>query len=293
MKAEATGYPLILLQIQLAKELKTEQIKESAFKKELFMNEETLKNNIATKPLWEQELATLKDFKIILDTNTTQDFHCQSWNGKAFEDFTIYKKDDSAEYKQKRLEELFWNNFDNALEKSGAEQTFFKYRGLTIKGVANDRQTNFSFFLEDKQGNYIEPDNLTYTTKEGNVMANDLRSVVRFNGFWLRVNNFCNKINESIENKEKNLYKNAEIIATLSKKVQNNIYPRAEYLEALRKDNRLVIDEIQKMSKEKDYKSNFEPQSSTILDRFKNIEQSKNSLFTSKLSLNCSLFSSV
>lgn len=72
MKAEATGNPLILLQIQLAKELKTEQIKESAFKKELFMKEETLKNNIATKPLWEQELATLKGFKTILDANILQ-----------------------------------------------------------------------------------------------------------------------------------------------------------------------------------------------------------------------------
>lgn len=272
MKAEATGNPLILLQIQLAKELKTEQIKESAFKKELFMNEETLKNNIATKPLWEQELATLKGFKAILDANTLQNFSCKSWNGEEFEDFTIHKKDDSAESKQKRLEELFWQNFDNALEKSGTEQIFFEYRGLTIKGIANDK-TNFSFFLEDKQGNYIEPDNLIYTTKEGNVVANNLRSVVRFNGFWSRVNNFCNKINESIENKEKNLHKNAEIITTLSEKVQNNIYPRAEYLESLRKDNRLVIDEIQKMSKEKDYKSNFEPQSPKILAKIKNLEQ--------------------
>lgn len=269
MKAEATGNPLILLQIQLSKELKTEQIKEAAFKKELFMNEETLKNNIATKPLWEQELASLKGFKAILDANTLQDFSCKSWNGKEFENFTIYKKDDNAESKQKRLEELFWQNFDNTLAKSEIEQTFFEYRGLTIKGVSNDRQTNFRFFLEDKQGNYIEPDNLIYTTKEGNVIANDLHSVVHFNGFWSRINNFCNKISESIENKEKNLQKNAEIIITLSEKVQNTIYPRAEYLEALRKDNRLVIDEIQKMSKEKHYKSDFEPQSPKILLKMK------------------------
>lgn len=51
--------------------------------------------------------------------------------------------------------------------------------------------------------------------------------------------------------------------------MQNTIYPRAEYLETLRKDNRLVIDEIQKMSKEKHYKSDFEPQSPKILLKMK------------------------
>lgn len=34
-----------------------------------------------------------------------------------------------------------------------------------------------------------------------------------------------------------------------------------------------MIDEIQKMSKEKDYKSNFEPQSPKILAKIKNLEQ--------------------
>lgn len=101
---------------------------------------------------------------------------------------------------------------------------------------------------------------------------------MRFGGFWQRVNNFCNKIDESIQNNAKKLVKNAEIIATLSKKVQDKTYPRIEYLEALRKDNRLVIDEIQKMSKEKDYESDFEPQSLKILDQLKSIEQPKNDI---------------
>lgn len=110
------------------------------------------------KPNWEQELASLKGFKAILDVNTLQDFSCKAWNGKEFENFTIHKKDDNAESKQKRLEELFWQNFDNTLAKSEIEQTFFEYRGLTIKGVSNfTKKCRNNYNFERKSAKYYLP----------------------------------------------------------------------------------------------------------------------------------------
>ncbi len=95
MKAEATGNPLMLLQVQLSKELKTESIKESAFKREFFMNEENLKRNMDYKPILEQELQTLKGLKGILDTNKPSiNFICQAFNGEALERFEIIKHND-------------------------------------------------------------------------------------------------------------------------------------------------------------------------------------------------------
>ncbi|ENL3964678.1 hypothetical protein AB5A98_001740, partial [Campylobacter jejuni] len=38
------------------------------------------------------------------------------------------------------------------------------------------------------------------------------------------------------------------------------------YLEALREDNRIIMDEIEKMSKQKNYKSDFVPKSPKILE---------------------------
>ncbi|HEE6708481.1 TPA: hypothetical protein R7179_001722, partial [Campylobacter jejuni subsp. jejuni] len=38
------------------------------------------------------------------------------------------------------------------------------------------------------------------------------------------------------------------------------------YLEALREDNRIIMDEIEKMSKQKNYKSDFVPKSAKILE---------------------------
>ena len=44
------------------------------------------------------------------------------------------------------------------------------------------------------------------------------------------------------------------------------IYKRKDYLEALREDNRIVIEEIEKMSKQKGYKNDFVPKSAKILE---------------------------
>ncbi|HEG2479937.1 TPA: hypothetical protein SCY63_002001, partial [Campylobacter coli] len=43
-------------------------------------------------------------------------------------------------------------------------------------------------------------------------------------------------------------------------------YKRKDYLEALREDNRIIMDEIEKMSKQKNYKSDFLPKSAKILE---------------------------
>ncbi|ELH6811230.1 hypothetical protein Q9F50_001790, partial [Campylobacter jejuni] len=43
-------------------------------------------------------------------------------------------------------------------------------------------------------------------------------------------------------------------------------YKRKDYLEALREDNRIVMEEIEKMSKQKDYKSSFMPKSTKFLE---------------------------
>ncbi|MDE5603398.1 MAG: hypothetical protein K2I71_05720, partial [Helicobacter sp.] len=43
-------------------------------------------------------------------------------------------------------------------------------------------------------------------------------------------------------------------------------YERKDYLETLREDNRMVMSEIEKTSKQKDYKSSFVPKSTKILE---------------------------
>lgn len=272
MKAQATGNPLILMQIQLAKELKIETIKESAFKKELFMNEETIKKNIDIKPLLEEEISTLKDIIKILQNNPkSQNFTCEAYNGEIFEKFEINKDDNNT---QKKLEEIFWKNFHNAID-SNQETYFFKYRGLTITGLANQNNQSFNFIINNKD-KFIEPENLQYKSYKNN--QNELENIINFSGLWARINNFCNidRLYLIIEEKESNIKKSENIVSTLSKKIINKEYPRNEYLTALRNDNKQIINEIRKMSSKKGYISTFKPKSQIILSKLE--EKKKNDL---------------
>lgn len=64
-----------------------------------------------------------------------------------------------------------------------------------------------------------------------------------------------------IENLEKEIVELKSITGDNTPK-----YKRKDYLEALREDNRIIMDEIEKMSKQKNYKSDFVPKSAKILE---------------------------
>ncbi len=281
MKAEAVGNPLMLLQIQIASELRKENAKEAAFKKELFDNEETLRKNKEARPLFEKELSDLISIKNILNANPKgEHFVCECFD-LASGEFKIHeikaeKKTESSKNpneerekakenpQQATLEKAFWDNFDNLFNSGGDEAVFFKYRGLSIGGSFSNDMKSFSFYLADSAHNYIEPDNLTYTINPNNILQNDFRSVIKFSGLWARINNFASNIDKQIQAQEEKITKNTEVVAYLSEQIKNDTYPNAEYLDALRKDNNEVIKEIQKMSQTKGHISEFKPKSFEI-----------------------------
>ncbi len=274
MKAEAVGNPLMLLQIQIANELRKENAKEAAFKKELFDNEETLHKNKEARPLFKKELSNLINIKDILNENPKgEHFKCECFeNGefKAYEIISDSKKVESSNTQTKQnpqqvaLEKAFWDNFDNLFNSEAGESIFFKYRGLTIGGSFSNDMKGFSFYIADSKNNYIEPDNLSYRINTSNILENDFRSVIKFNGLWARINNFFSNIYEHIQSQEVKLLKNTEVIEYLSKQIKHNEYPNATYLDALRRDNNQIIKEIQKMSQQKGYVSTFAPKSFEI-----------------------------
>jgi hypothetical protein len=55
MKAEATGNPFILMQVQLSSDLKKEEMIYNNYKKEIFNNEEALKKSIDYIPIFQKE----------------------------------------------------------------------------------------------------------------------------------------------------------------------------------------------------------------------------------------------
>lgn len=392
MKAAATGNPLFLTQQQIKAELRKEENRERAFKRDLFALQERLKREIAYTPLLENELTTLKDIKNTLDSNPKgESFVCECFDGERFHSIKI---DDGKSLKEKELdsaikattkeleigisfqktgteskqieelkakldslkleraellyptmdklkeaankleprsngeakrfiedfikplelkmdkneldslshsitqkaqenarkaltlsgqaqlaeasenkktaqekafEDMFWKNFDNALNSGGDEVPLFKYRGMQMNGMFNDRLDEFSLKITDSSGkNYIEPKNLVYTMNRGNMFDNNWRNKISFNGLWRRINNVCNDIDKHIATQQKALITNSEVIKETQEQLKNGEYPNKAYLEALRNDDRQILIEINKSATNKDYKSTFEAKSPQI-----------------------------
>ncbi|MGI7345901.1 hypothetical protein ACNGA7_08895, partial [Campylobacter coli] len=146
------------------------------------------------------------------------------------------------------------------------EYKVLEFKGLLISGERTDLNT-LNFYVSTTDGKtIIEPENLIYKRDEKTFFK--LESYVNFGGFVKRLNNFYNdleKFTQLNKNKIENLEK--EIVELKSITGDNTPkYKRKNYLEALREDNRIIMDEIEKMSKQKNYKSDFVPKSAKILE---------------------------
>ena len=99
----------------------------------------------------------------------------------------------------------------------------------------------------------------------------DFGEIVSLGGLITRINNFYNGIDERIHKIENQLRNLAAEVSELEKITGKNTkqYPRYDYLLALREDETTIMTEIEKMSKEKTYKSNYIPKSRAILESMK------------------------
>ena len=119
---------------------------------------------------------------------------------------------------------------------------------------------------------FVELENLVY--KQDNQLLS-LANEVSFRDFITKVNNFYNNLDKFISQQNAQIQK-LELEITELKSITGDNTPkhkRKDYLEALREDNGIVMEETEKMSKQKDYKISFVPKSAKILEELNNISQ--------------------
>ncbi|ECP8959922.1 helicase, partial [Campylobacter jejuni] len=272
MKAEATGNPLILLQVQLSSDLRQEEMLYSGYKRQIHNNEESLKNNISKINYLKKNTEIYTTLKTIVDSNTNEHFQgkyyeIQSSNEAIAKDFIIFKDDnsDSNKARQKEIELVFNKNIETLSKDYQKEYKIFEYKGLLISGEKTSLNT-LSFYISTLDGKtFVEPENLVY--KQDSQLLS-LANEVNFRGFMTKVNNFYNNLDKFISQENAQIQKLELEITELKSITGDNTpkYKRKDYLEALREDNRIVMEEIEKMSKQKDYKSSFMPKSTKFLE---------------------------
>lgn len=268
MKAEATGNPLILLQVQLSSDLRQEEMLYSGYKRQIHNNEESLITNLSKIELLKKDIAKMEILNSIIKENNSEHFQGKYYINDDEKDFIVFKNDtsDLNKSRQAELERNFEKIVKTIADDYQKEYKVLEFKGLLISGERTDLNT-LNFYVSTTDGKTImEPENLIYKRDEKTFFK--LESYVNFGGFVKRLNNFYNdleKFTQLNKNKIENLEK--EIVELKSITGDNTPkYKRKDYLEALREDNRIVMEEIEKMSTQKDYKSDFIPKSAKILE---------------------------
>lgn len=275
MKAEATGNPLMLMQVQISGDLKKEEMIYNNYKKEIFNNEEALKRCTEYLPKFKKELEELYSLNEHLKNNKVDNFKCTCYfknsSGDLLKkDFDIPKDKLSDEDKQnqKKLQAYFSSSLDE-LTKYHQDVKFLTYRDISIYGNRVSNQVAEFYLKNEKTGQIYEPDNLVYKTK--NTHYDNLRELISLGGLVRRVENYYENVDENIRKKKIAINKYSKDIEDLSKITGEHtpVYKNEDYLKALREDNIRIIDELKKISKDKKYVSTWIPKSEVIKNNLK------------------------
>lgn len=295
MKAEATGNPLIIEEVKLRAEIKSEESKYKAFNKEHYFNEESLKNNASQWDHLKQELKDLETLQssIIIPTHTeiklydlkneeSKDYELikvkevepLKENASMSEELTHKKLKEQnkqiAEQNKEKLDAIkkqFASNLNDLFVNEEEDYKLLEYKGFVVNAYKTKYQVEFSLSPKDNPNIAYSPSNMVYKNDTQNMFSSyNFCAEIKFDGFLKRLDNAITKLPEKIKELENSIETTQENISKYTRLVEQKLpYPRLEYLQALKWDHKTLIDDLAKMGKDRDYKPAFNPKSKEVL----------------------------
>ncbi|NHB24887.1 helicase [Helicobacter pylori] len=297
MKAEATGNPLIIEEVKLRAEIKSEEAKYKAFNKEHYFNEESLKNNASQLDYLKQELKDLETLQrsVIIPTHTeiklydlkneeSKDYELikvkevepLKENASMSEELTHKKLKEQnkqiAEQNKEKLDAIkkqFASNLNTLFVNEEEDYKLLEYKGFVVNAYKTKYQVEFSLSPKDNPNIAYSPSNMIYKNDTGNMFSSyNFCAEIKFDGFLKRLDNAIIKLPEKIKELENSIETTQENISKYTRLVEQKLpYPRLEYLQALKWDHKTLIDDLAKMGKDRDYKPVFNPKSKEVLEK--------------------------
>ncbi|WQU70946.1 DEAD/DEAH box helicase family protein [Helicobacter pylori] len=297
MKAEATGNPLIIEEVKLRAEIKSEESKYKAFNKEHYFNEESLKNNASKLDYLKQELKDLETLQssVIIPTHTeiklydlkneeSKDYELikvkevepLKENASMSEELTHKKLKEQnkqiAEQNKEKLDAIkkqFASNLNTLFVNEEEDYKLLEYKGFVVNAYKTKYQVEFSLSPKDNPNIAYSPSNMIYKNDTQNMFSSyNFCGEIKFDGFLKRLDNAIIKLPEKIKELENSIETTKENIAKYIRLVEQKLpYPRLEYLQALKLDHKTLIDDLAKMGKDRDYKPAFNPKSKEVLEK--------------------------
>ncbi|MCQ2667761.1 DEAD/DEAH box helicase family protein [Helicobacter pylori] len=295
MKAEATGNPLIIEEVKLRAEIKSEEAKYKAFNKEHYFNEENLKNNASQWDYLKQELKDLETLQssVIIPIHTeiklydlkneeSKDYELikvkevepLKENASMSEELTHKKLKEQnkqiAEQNKEKLDAIkkqFASNLNGLFFNEEEDYKLLEYKGFVVNAYKTKYQVEFSLSPKDNPNIAYSPNNMIYKNDTQNMFSSyNFCAEIKFDGFLKRLDNAIIKLPEKINELENSIETTKENISKYTRLVEQKLpYPRLEYLQTLKWDHKTLIDDLAKMSKDRDYKPVFNPKSKEVL----------------------------
>ncbi|WP_165510705.1 SNF2-related protein [Helicobacter pylori] len=295
MKAEATGNPLIIEEVKLRAEIKNEEAKYKAFNKENYFNEESLKNNASKLDYLKQELKDLETLQSSLIIPIHTEIKLYDLKNEESKDYELIKVKEveplkenasmSEELTHKKLKEQnkqiaeqnkekldaikkqFASNLNTLFVNEEEDYKLLEYKGFVVNAYKTKYQVEFSLSPKDNPNIAYSPSNMVYKNDTIQLFSSyNFCAEIKFDGFLKRLDNAITKLPEKIKELENSIETTKENIAKYTRLVEQKLpYPRLEYLQALKWDHKTLIDDLAKMSKDRDYKPVFNPKSQEVL----------------------------
>ncbi|WP_259459208.1 SNF2-related protein [Helicobacter pylori] len=295
MKAEATGNPLIIEEVKLRAEIKSEESKYKAFNKEHYFNEESLKNNASQWDYLKQELKDLETLQSSVMIPTHTEIKLYDLKNEESKDYELIKVKEveplkenasmSEELTHKKLKEQnkqiaeqnkekldaikkqFASNLNTLFVNEEEDYKLLEYKGFVVNAYKTKYQVEFSLSPKDNPNIAYSPSNMIYKNDTNQLFSSyNFCAEIKFDGFLKRLDNAITKLPEKIKELENSIEITKENIAKYTRLVeQKPSYPRLEYLQALKWDHKTLIDDLAKMGKDRDYKPVFNPKSKEVL----------------------------
>ncbi|QQW86451.1 SNF2-related protein [Helicobacter pylori] len=297
MKAEATGNPLIIEEVKLRAEIKSEEAKYKAFNKEHYFNEENLKNNSSQWDYLKQELKDLETLQSSVMIPIHTEIKLYDLKNEESKDYELIKVKEveplkenasmSEELTHKKLKEQnkqiaeqnkekldaikkqFASNLNDLFFNEERDCKLLEYKGFVVNAYKTKYQVEFSLNPKDNPNIAYSPSNMVYKNDTSQLFSSyNFCGEIKFDGFLKRLDNAITKLPEKIKELENSIKITQENIAKYTRLVeQRPPYPRLEYLQALKWDHKTLIDDLAKMSKDRDYKPVFNPKSQEVLEK--------------------------
>ncbi|GHQ75877.1 hypothetical protein VN0405_07980 [Helicobacter pylori] len=177
-----------------------------------------------------------------------------------------------AEQNKEKLDAIkkqFASNLNDLFFNEETDCKLLEYKGFVVNAYKTKYQVEFSLSPKDNPNIAYSPSNMVYKNDTANMFSSyNFCGEIKFDGFLKRLDNATTKLPEKIKELENSIKTTQENIVKYTRLVdQKPPYPRLEYLQALKWDHKTLIDDLAKMSKDRDYKPVFNPKSQEVLEK--------------------------